>query len=136
MLVAVLAKRGLGAKALPPDEISAGHITTLATTKAKAVCLSYLGLGSGPAHIRYLVRRLRRILPQGTLILVAYWHADGDAQAMESLKETTQADAYATTLHEAVETILQAATGGDSERDAKAMTKPEPKGKKAAAPAA
>ena len=136
MLAAVLAKRGLGAKALPPDEISAGHITTLATTKAKAVCLSYLGLGSGPAHIRYLVRRLRRILPQGTLILVAYWHADGDAQAMESLKETTQADAYATTLHEAVETILQAATGGDSERDAKAMTKPEPKGKKAAAPAA
>ena len=112
MLVAVLAKRGLGAKALPPDEISAGHITTLATTKAKAVCLSYLGLGSGPAHIRYLVRRLRRILPQGTLILVAYWHADGDAQAMESLKETTQADAYATTLHEAVETILKAATTG------------------------
>jgi len=136
MLAELLTKRGLGATALPPDEISAGRITGLATTKAKAVCLSYLGLGSGPAHIRYLVRRLRRILPQGTLILVAYWHADGDAHAMESLKETAQADACATTLHEAVETILQAATGGDPECDAKAMTKPEPKGKKAAAPAA
>src|SRR5665648_451288 len=115
MLAAVLAKRGLGATALPPDEISAGHITTLASTKAKAICLSYLGLGSGPAHIRYLVRRLRRILPAGTLILVAYWHADEDAHAMASLKETAQADAYATTLHEAVEVILQAATGADTE---------------------
>ncbi len=83
MLAAVLAKRGLGAKALPPEEISAGHITTLASTKAKAVCLSYLGLGAGPAHIRYLVRRLRRILPKGTLILVAYWHEEDDAHAHE-----------------------------------------------------
>ena len=137
MLAAVLAKRGLGAKALPPDEISAGHITTLASTKAKAVCLSYLGLGSGPAHIRYLVRRLRRILPEGTIILVAFWHADADAHSMASLKETAQADAYATTLHEAVEIILQAATtGGDTESGAKPETKPGPKGKKTPATAA
>ena len=137
MLAAVLAKRGLGANALPPEEISAGHISTLASAKAKAVCLSYLGLGTGPAQIRYLVRRLRRILPQGTLILVAYWHADGDTQAMASLQETVQADAYATTLHEAVEIILQAATtGGDTESGAKPETKPGPKGKKTPATAA
>ncbi|ODS01797.1 hypothetical protein AUC69_06085 [Methyloceanibacter superfactus] len=136
MLAAVLAKRGLGAEALPPDEISAGHITTLASTKAKAVCLSYLGLGSGPAHIRYLVRRLRRLLPQDTLILVAYWHEEEDAQAMKSLKETAQADAYATTLHEAVEVIINAATGEAPNGDTKAKTKPEPKDKKAPATAA
>jgi predicted PurR-regulated permease PerM len=136
MLAAVLAKRGLGAEALPPDEISAGHITTLASTKAKAVCLSYLGLGSGPAHIRYLVRRLRRLLPQDTLILVAYWHEEEDAQAMKALKETAQADAYATTLHEAVEVIINAATGEAPNGDTKAKTKPEPKDKKAPATAA
>ncbi len=136
MLAAVLAKRGLGAEALPPDEISAGHITTLASTKAKAVCLSYLGLGSGPAHIRYLVRRLRRLLPQDTLIVVAYWHEEEDAQAMKALKETAQADAYATTLHEAVEVIINAATGEAPNGDTKAKTKPEPKDKKAPATAA
>jgi hypothetical protein len=136
MLAAVLAKRGLGATALPPDEISPGHITTLASSKAKAVCLSYLGLGSGPAHIRYLVRRLRRLLPKDTLILVAYWHEEEDVQAMQSLQETAQADAYATTLHEAVETILKAATGTAPDSDTKPKTKPAPKGKTAPATAA
>ncbi len=78
MLAEVLKKRGLGAKALAPEAISAGHIASLAGTEAKLVCLSYLGLGTGPAHIRYLVRRLRRILPQGTLILVCYWTEEGN----------------------------------------------------------
>ena len=73
MLAEVLKKRGLGAKALRPDAISAGHIASLAKTEAKLVCLSYLGLGAGPALIRYVVRRLRRILPQGTAIIVCYW---------------------------------------------------------------
>ncbi len=72
MLAEVLKKRGLGAKALDPDAISAGHIASLAKTEAKLVCLSYLGLGAGPALIRYVVRRLRRILPQGTAIIVCY----------------------------------------------------------------
>ena len=71
MLAEVLKKRGLNAKAHPVEAISAGHIASLQGTEAKLVCLNYLGLGSGPAHIRYVVRRLRRILPEGTHILVA-----------------------------------------------------------------
>ena len=137
MLAAVLAKCGLGAKAFPPEAISAGHITTLAGTEAKAVCLSYLGLGTGPAHIRYLVRRLRRILPKGTLILVAYWSDEHDKASVKNLLETAEADAYATTLHEALEILTEAARGKIfGTVTAKAAPKPEPKGKKAAAPAA
>jgi len=137
MLAAVLAKCGLGAHALPPEEISAGHITTLAKTEAKAVCLSYLGLGTGPAHIRYLVRRLRRILPKNTLILVAYWSDEHDKASVKDLLDTAEADAYATTLHEAVEILTEAAKGKIfGTRTAKAGAKPAPKGKKAAAPAA
>jgi predicted PurR-regulated permease PerM len=139
MLAAVLAKRGLGAKAFPPEEISAGHITTLAGTDAKAVCLSYLGLATGPAHIRYLVRRLRRILPKGTLILVAYWSDEHDNASVKALLETADADAYATTLHEAVEILTEAAKGkifGTVTAKAGAKPKPEPRGKKAPAPAA
>jgi len=137
MLASVLAKCGLGAKSFPPEEISAGHITTLAGTEAKAVCLSYLGLGTGPAHIRYLVRRLRRILPKGTLILVAYWSDEHDKASVKDLLETAEADAYATTLHEAVEILTEAAKGKIfGTVTAKAKPKPEPKGKKATAPAA
>jgi len=111
ILAEVLKKRGLGAHALAPDAISAGHIASLAKTEAKLVCLSYLGLGAGPALIRYVVRRLRRILPQGTLILVCYWNEQGNKAATKAMLETAEADAYATTLAEAVELCVKAAKG-------------------------
>jgi predicted PurR-regulated permease PerM len=111
ILAEVLNKRGLAAKALPAEAISAGHIASLANTEAKLVCLSYLGLGAGPALIRYLVRRLRRILPDGTLILVCYWNEEGNKAATKAMLETAEADAYATTLPEAVELCVKAAKG-------------------------
>ena len=44
VLAEVLKKRGLGAKVLEPDAISAAHIASLAGTEAKLICLSYPGL--------------------------------------------------------------------------------------------
>jgi predicted PurR-regulated permease PerM len=111
MLAEVLEKRGLGADALQPEAISAGHITSLAGTEAKLVCLSYLGFGTGPAHMLYLVRRLRRILPKGTCILVAFWDEEKNTRAIKALLEAAEADAYSTSLHEAVEICVKAATG-------------------------
>jgi hypothetical protein len=73
--------------------------------------LSYLGIGSGPAQIRYLVRRLRRILPEGTLIVVAYWSRSADAEQVGAFLESTRADAYVTTLQEALDVCVNAATG-------------------------
>ena len=102
ILAELLVKRGLTAKALPPEAINAGHIASLAKTEAKLVCLSYLGLGAGPALIRYLVRRLRRILPEGTLIMVCYWSDEGHKEAAEELLKTAEADACATTLEGAI----------------------------------
>jgi predicted PurR-regulated permease PerM len=111
ILAEVLKKRGLGAKALEPEAISAGHIASLAGTEAKLVCLSYLGLGASPAHIRYLVRRLRRILPQGTTILVCYWTDERETPAAKELLKAAEADAYATSLPQAVELCMAAAKG-------------------------
>ena len=82
----------------------------LANTKARAVGLSYLGLGTGAADIRKTVQLLRRILPKGTMIFIANWEAD-DAAAAKAALATVQADGYAATLHEAVEMCLRAATG-------------------------
>jgi predicted PurR-regulated permease PerM len=123
MLAEALKKRGLGAKALAPEAISAAHIASLAGTEAKLVCLSYLGLGTGPATIRYLVRRLRRILPAGTTILVGYWAEDPTAASVKALAATADADAYATSLHEAVELCVKAAKG---ELAGKELPKAEP----------
>jgi predicted PurR-regulated permease PerM len=126
MLAEVLKKRGLGAKALAPKAISAGHIASLAGTEAKLVSLSYLGLGTGPAHIRYLVRRLKRILPQGTLIMVCFWAEQGDSLSVKSLIENTEADAYATSLPEAVQLCMKAAKGELKGEEAVAEPTPPP----------
>jgi predicted PurR-regulated permease PerM len=142
MLAGVLRKRGLGVKELGPEAISAGHIATLSGTEAKLVCISYLGLGAGPAHIRYLVRRLRRILPEGTKIMVCFWADEADAASTKARLQTAEADYYATSLAEAVELCVEAATGTRDADDVEAKEKPSKptpsKGqvKPAAAPAA
>ncbi len=131
ILTEVLKKRGLATKALSPEAISAGHIASLANTEAKLVCLSYLGFGAGPALIRYLVRRLRRILPQGTLILVCYWNEEGNKAATKAMLETAEADAYATTLAEAVELCVKAAKGELKSAGSPEATPPQAEGDKA-----
>ena len=109
MLAGLLKKHGLKARAAEREAISAGNIVSLVTAKARLVCLSFLGIGSSPAQVRYLVRRLRRILPSGCMILVGYWADDAADAAVKALKETAEADAYATSLHEAAEIAVNAA---------------------------
>lgn len=108
VLAGLLRKHGLNARSVEREAISAGQIESLETSTAKLVCLSYLGVGSTPAHVRYLVRRLRRILPEGCKILVAYWR-DDDAGMIKSLEATAEADAYGTTLKDAAEYVMEAA---------------------------
>jgi predicted PurR-regulated permease PerM len=109
MLAGLLKKHGLKARAVEREGISAGNIVSLVTAKARLVCLSFLSLGSSPAQVRYLVRRLRRILPSGCMILVGYWADDAAGAPVKAPKETTEADAYATTFHEAAEIGVDAA---------------------------
>ncbi|WP_045364165.1 AI-2E family transporter [Methyloceanibacter caenitepidi] len=125
-----LEKRGLKASVLGPDTLSPGMIESLSETKAKLVCLSYLGFGGGPVEIRYMVRRLRRILPDGTMILVAYWNQEneGEAEAERKLLDVVNADGYANTLHEAVRFCEDAATKkppSGSEESAQANAAPK-----------
>ena len=74
MLAGLLKKHGL--KRAPPRVRRFRPATSfsLRAAKAKLVCLSFLGIS--PAQVRYLVRRLRRILPSGCMILVGYWADD------------------------------------------------------------
>ena len=109
MLAGLLNKHGLKARVAESETVSAGNIVSLEAAKAKLVCLSFLGIGSSSAKVRYLVRRLRRILPSGSIILVGCWTDDAAAAPVKALKETAEADAYATSLHEAAEIAVDAA---------------------------
>src|SRR6202022_2259340 len=90
-----LAARGEGAEALSPANVFRLEITGVAI-----VCLVYLD-ASGPAHMRYSVRRLRRKLPKATVML-GCWAEDIDKEALEELRETAKADTAAASLREAM----------------------------------
>ena len=109
MLAGLLDKHGLKARVAESETVSAGNIVSLEAAKAKLICLSFLGIGSSSAQVRYLVRRLRRILPSGSMILVGCWTDDAAGVPLKALKETAEADAYATSLHEAAEIAVNAA---------------------------
>jgi predicted PurR-regulated permease PerM len=106
MLTGLLQKHGLKAKSLDHDAISDGRIVSL-EANVKLVCLCYLSLGVSNAHVRYLVRRLRRIIPNATLV-VGYW-GENSAAAMKALKATAEADGYAMSLGEATDLVMAAA---------------------------
>jgi predicted PurR-regulated permease PerM len=116
MLAGALQRQGLKARSLPSDAISASHIVSLEASKTKLVCLSYFGANANAAHVRYLVRRLRRILPQGATVLVGFWADDGGGAALKPLEATAEADAYATTLKEAARFCIDAARSHEPEK--------------------
>jgi predicted PurR-regulated permease PerM len=120
MLAGVLRRQGLKARALPSDAISAAHIVSLEASKTKLVCLSYLGAGANAAHVRYLVRRLRRILPDGATVLVGFWVDEGGGAGIKALEATAEADAYVTSLKEAARFCADAARGQEAPKDEQA----------------
>lgn len=109
MLAGLLDKHGLKARALAGDEISGGNIVALDAPKTKLVCLS--SLGTSASQIRYLVRRLRRVLPEGAKVLVGCWTEEKGSNAFKAVEATAEADAYASSLREAAEICLRAARG-------------------------
>ena len=110
MLAGLFNKHGLKARVAESGTVSAGNIVSLETAKAKLVCLSFLAIGSSSAQVRYLVRRLRRILPSNSMILVGCWTDDAAGAPVKALKETAEADAYATSFHQAAEIAVDAAS--------------------------
>jgi predicted PurR-regulated permease PerM len=113
MLAQLLQKHGLGTRVEGADAVATMNILRLETSGVAMVCLSYLDAGS-PAHMRYTIRRMRRILPAAQMVL-ACWGADAD---MAALRESTKPEGVASTLREAVKLCLEAARNSAFRPDA------------------
>jgi predicted PurR-regulated permease PerM len=72
MLVQLLTKNGLGARAVPLAAVSREAIGSLDVSGVAMVCLCYLDASLGPSRLRYLVQRLRGIAPRAK-ILAGLW---------------------------------------------------------------
>jgi len=113
MLGQLSTAHGLAARVEGAEALSTANIFRLETTGVAVVCLVYMD-GSGPAHMRYSVRRLRRKLPRATIIL-GCWMKDMDPAGLELLRDGAKADLVAASLGEAIKLCIEA-TGIDSHR--------------------
>jgi hypothetical protein len=104
----------------PLDDTGAALLSELLEKLGLKRRLSYMSIGPSPAHVRYLIRRLRGIIPSSCTILVGYWAANANG-AVKALKQTAEADAYATSLKQAAEIVIDAArTSAAEKRNARA----------------
>jgi predicted PurR-regulated permease PerM len=122
MLAQLSTAHGLAARVEGAEALSTTNIFRLDTTGVAIVCLVYLD-GSGPAHMRYSVRRLRRKLPKATIIL-GCWVRDIDPAALELLRESAKADLVAASLGEAVQLCIEATGAKNRDREISVQEKP------------
>jgi predicted PurR-regulated permease PerM len=121
MLAQLSTAHGLSARVEGAVALSTSNVFRLETTGVAVVCLVYLD-ASGPAHMRYSVRRLRRKLPKATIIL-GCWLKDIDPDALEVLREGAKADLVAASLADAIKLCIEAAGVEDQRRAASEQKK-------------
>ncbi|NNM71755.1 AI-2E family transporter [Enterovirga aerilata] len=113
MLAQLLRKHGLGARVVPHEAVSRDNIRRLDTTGVTMVCISYLEISGSPAHLRYLLRRLRQKLPRAPL-LVGLWPREDAILTDAALRSQVGADHYVVSLREALRICMEAADAAAS----------------------
>jgi hypothetical protein len=103
MLAQLLTKEGYGARVVPNSAVLTPNLAQLDTTGVRLVCLSYLEPGDF-SNARYLVRRLRRKLPNARIAAGFWTLSAADALGREALQETT-ADAIVPSLRQAIDYV-------------------------------
>ncbi|SDN81841.1 Predicted PurR-regulated permease PerM [Methylobacterium phyllostachyos] len=109
MLAQLLRKHGLGAQVTPYQSASREGIRALDLSGVAMVCISYLDITGNPSHLRYLLERLKRRAP-GIPILVGLWPVGEKVLTDAALGREVGADAYVSSLREAVDACLRVAT--------------------------
>ena len=72
MLAQLLEKHGLPAKIQPFADVASAKSLRIDARDAPLVCLSYFGAVRNPAHVRFLIRRLKRMMPNAKF-LACFW---------------------------------------------------------------
>jgi hypothetical protein len=90
---------GLATRVEGAETLSTSNIFRLESNGVAVVCLSYLS-AENLAHLRYAVRRVRRKLPHATIV-VGLWTDIDRLDNLETPRESTKADFFATSLREA-----------------------------------
>jgi predicted PurR-regulated permease PerM len=116
-LARLLAKFGIGATVVDPKRLGHGNLTGEDLEGVRLVCVSALDVRERSAHARFLVRRLKRTVPDA-LVLGGFWKLDPEAKTDAAIIESIAVDATATTLREALRFCLDQARADRDEATA------------------
>jgi hypothetical protein len=109
MLAQLLAQRGVGSRRIPHTSVSRELIAQLDLSSVKVIAVCYLELGGAPAHMRYLLRRIRQRAPHAAII-AGLW-PKGEAVLNEpEAQKALDGDRYVGSMREAVDATLAALT--------------------------
>ena len=100
--------RGLGLWNGP----SVDHNGPTVALDARLVCVSYFGAQATPTHMRYLIRRLKRLMPHARF-LAGFWMLANEATKLEEWRTIVGADFACGTLVEATAICMRAAMQGE-----------------------
>lgn len=106
MTAQLLSKHGMPATPIFHENLSRAAIARLPVEGVGAICVCYLATTGSPAHLRFLLRRLRQRAPHTRLIL-GLWDSDDDDAGWPDA--ATLADGLARTLRDAVTQCVDAA---------------------------
>jgi hypothetical protein len=123
MLAQILDKHGVAARVQPFADVSSAKSFKVDAPDARIVCLSYFGAASSPVHVRYLIRRLRRVMPAARF-LACFWMLDPDDSKLEAWRLTVGADLVASSLAAAARICLTAAAAPTPDRGSVHSTAP------------
>ncbi len=107
MLAQLLQKHGIGARVAPSASVSPPNLFALDVADVQMAYLCYFEPGSF-TNPHYLVRRLRRKLPNAT-IADGFWTLKTDEADERDALAKTGADLVATQLHQAIAQVAVAA---------------------------
>ncbi len=99
MAVQVLCRQGYGARVEANAVLGAGARQDF--SQVRLCCLSVLEDGSSVSSVRYFLRRIRRRLPNATVV-VGLWHAQGSSAMLDALRAEGPGETIITSLQELV----------------------------------
>jgi predicted PurR-regulated permease PerM len=100
-LARMLEKYGIGTKVIDAQHLRHGTLAPEDREGVQLICVSALDVRERSAHARFLVRRLKRSVPD-TPVLGGFWQMDTESTADAAIIDSVAVDATATTLREAI----------------------------------
>ena len=108
MTAQILGKHGLPARVALHDAVARAALPSLDAEGVALLVVSYMEATGSPAHLRSLLRRLRRRMP-GAQIFLALWSADLPADPERDLRGVEGSDDHAASVREVVILCVEAA---------------------------